>query len=442
MKATWDRLEKNVMQFRVEVEAERFSRAVDAAFRKLVRNARIPGFRPGKAPRFVFERYYGKETLIQQAVEDLLPEVYAEALEAGQVQPIDQPKIELEQAEEGKDFIFKGTVQVKPEVKLGRLDGFGLTYPDTSVTDEQVDAQLNQLRERMAQLVPDETGEVRQGSFVVVDFEGYIDGEKFEGGSGEGVTVEVGAGQLIPGFEEQLVGMKAGEEKEIQVTFPEDYPVEHLRGKAASFKVKVRDVKRKELPALDDAFAASVSRFQTLQELRADIQNKLREVAERQAEENFRNQVVEAVTAEAEVEVPEVLTHRRIHTLIDEFAHSLSHQGMTLEAYLQATGKDLETLHKEFEEPARKQVKTELVLEAVAKQEGLEVTEAEIDAEFEAMARLYRSQAREIDRLRRNPEYRERVRENLLRQKAVSHLVERNRPAAQAQRPAEQQQEA
>lgn len=437
MKATWDRLEKNVLQFKVEVESERFAQAVDAAYKKLVRSARIPGFRPEKAPRPIFERYYGKESLIQQAVEDLLPEAYAEALAEGQVEPIDQPQIELEQVEEGADFIFKGTVQVKPEVKLGRIEGFGLEYPEVKVTDEQVEEQLNQLRERMAQLVPDESGEVKQGSFAVIDFEGYIDGEKFDGGSAEGVTLEIGSGQFIPGFEDQLVGMKVGDEKEIQVTFPEDYHAEHLQGKNASFKVKVKDLKQKELPALDDAFAASVSRFQTLQELRADIENKLKEAAQSQAERDFRNKVVEAVTAEAEVEVPEVLTHRRIHTLIDDFAHSLARQGVTLEYYLQATGKDHDALHQEFEEPAQKQVKADLVLEAVAKQEGLEATEAEIEAEFDAMAGLYQSQANEIERLRRDPEYRGRVRESLLRHKALNLLVDRNRPAAEE--PADEQ---
>lgn len=426
MKATWDRLEKNWMQFTVEVPADRFSAAVERAYRKLVQQARIPGFRPGKAPRFIFERYYGKESLLREAVDMLLPEAYGAAVEEANVEPIDQPEIDLEQVGEGQPLVFRGKVQVKPEVKLGPLTGFGITRAEAVVTPEQVDEQVNRLRERMAQLVPDESGAVATGSFAVIDFEGFVDGEPLQGGKGEGYTLEVGSNTFIPGFEEQLVGARVGETREVKVTFPEDYHAEHLRGKAASFNVTVKEVKRKELPALDDAFAASVSRFQTLQELRSDLENKLKETARAQAERDFRNKLLEAVADAAAVELPEVLVHRRIHTLIDDFAHQLSHQGMSLDDYARATGKDHDALHAEFAEPARKGVRADLVLDAVARQENLAVSEAEVDAEFDAMATLYKNQANDIHKLRRNPEYRERVRETLLRQKAIAHLVSLN----------------
>ncbi len=431
MKATWDRLEKNWMQFTVEVDADRFGSAVDQAFRKLVRQARIPGFRPGKAPRFIFERHYGKESLVQEALDTLIPEAYTEAVTQAEVEPIDRPEIDLESAEEGQPLVFKGKVQVKPDVKLGSLSGFGLTPPDVTVAQEQVDEQLARLQDRAAQLVPDDSGEVKEGSFTVIDFEGFIGGEPLEGGKGEDYTLEIGSKNFIPGFEEQLTGAKTGEVREVKVSFPEDYHAEHLRGQETSFNVTVKDVKRKELPPLDDSFASTVSRFQSLQELRSDIENRLKETAEEQADKEFRNKVIEAVSDAAEVELPEVLVHRRVHSLIDEFSHSLSHQGMTLENYTQATGKSHEELHQEFEEPARRSVKADLVLEAVTRQADLLVSESEVDAEFDAMAQLYKSQANDLAKLRRNVEYRERVKESLLKQKAVAHLVALNTPAAE-----------
>lgn len=426
MKATWDKLEKNWMQFEVEVEAGQFAKAIDAAFRKLNQRVNIPGFRPGKAPRFIFERMYGKEALVQEAVENLLPQAYSEAIAQGQVNPIDQPEIELVQAEEGKNFIFKGKVQVAPEVTLGKLSGFGIVKPSGEVTEEQVDAQLNALRERTATLVTDESGEVKQGSFAVIDFEGFVDGEAFEGGKGENHTLEIGSETFIPGFEEQLIGAKVGETRDVKVTFPEQYHAEHLAGKEALFKVTVREVKRKELPELNDEFAAEASRFQTLAELRADIENRLKESAKANAEKEFQNAVIEAVTNDATVEVPHVLVHRRVHDMIHDFEHSLQRQGYSLELWQQATGKTHEDLHKEFEEPATKSVKTDLVLGAVARQENITVTDAEIEAEFDRMLGLYKGQETEINKLRKNANYRERMRDALLTQKTIGHLVALN----------------
>ncbi len=427
MKATWDKLEKNWMQFEVEVEAERFSKAVDAAFRKLNRRVTLPGFRKGKAPRALFERHYGKETLVQEAVEELLPRAYSEALNEGEVNPIDQPEIELVQAEEGKPFIFKGKVQVLPEVKLGKISGFDIEKPSGEVTEEQVNAELESLRERMATLVTDESGEVKQGSFAIIDFEGFIDDVAFEGGKGENYTLEIGSGSFIPGFEDQLVGAKVGETRDVKITFPEQYHAEHLAGKDALFKVTVKEVKKKELPELNDEFAKEVSRFETLAELKADIENRLKENAKAEAEREFREKVLDAVANEAEVEVlPDVLVHRRIHDMIHELEQSLARQGYSMELWQQATGKTHEDLHKEFEEPAKKAVKRDLVLGAVAKQEKIEVPEAEVEAEFDKMLELYKGQEKEINRLRKNEVYRRRMREDLLVQKTVDHLVSLN----------------
>lgn len=426
MKATWDKLEKNWMQFEVEVEAGQFAKAIDAAFRSLSQRVNVPGFRKGKAPRALFERNYGKETLVQEAIEKLLPQAYNDALVQGEVNPIDQPEVQLVQAEEGKPFIFKGKVQVVPEVNLGRVSGFGFEKPSGEVAPEAVDQEINKLRDRMATLVTDESGEVKQGSFAVIDFEGFLGDEPFEGGQADNHTLEIGSGQFIPGFEDQLVGAKVGETREVKVSFPEEYQAEHLAGKEALFKVTIKEVKRKELAELNDEFAQEVSRFQTLQELRTDIENRLKDSAKTNAEREYQNNLLEAVANEAEVDLPEVLVHRRIHDLMHDFEHSLSRQGYSLELWSQATGKTSDDLHKEFEEPAKRGVKNDLVLGAVAKQEGINVAEADIEAEFDQMLARYRGQEKEIKQLRKNPTYRDRIREGLLVQKTMEHLVSLN----------------
>lgn len=426
MKAIWDKLEKNWMQFEVEVEAGQFSKAVDGAFRKLNNRVTIPGFRKGKAPRAMFERMYGKQSLVQEAVEDLLPQAYTGAVAQNNVNPIDQPEVELVQAEEGKPFIFKGKVQVKPEVKLGKISGFGIEKPSPDITAQQVDEQVNSLRDRLSTLITDESGEVKQGSFAIMDFEGFVDDVAFEGGKGENYSLEIGSNQFIPGFEEQLVGAKVGESRDVKVTFPEQYHAEHLAGKEALFKVTVKEVKRKELPELNDEFAAEASRFQTIAEFRADIENRLKESAVANAEKEFQNKILEAVANEAEVELPEVLVHQRVHDMIHDFEHSLQRQGFSMELWSQATGKSSHDLHHEFEEPSKKAVKNDLVLAAVAQQEGIAVNEADLEAEFDDMQARYSGQEADIKKLRKNPNYRERLREGLLVQKTVEQLVKLN----------------
>lgn len=427
MKATWDKLEKNWMQFEVEIDAEQFGKSVDAAFKKLNQRVNIPGFRRGKAPRFMFERAYGKETLINEAVEQLFPQAYGSALAQGKIKAIDQPEVESFQAEEGKPFVFKGKVQVLPEVTLGRLSGLDVPPASAEVTAAQVDEQIEALRNRMATLVADESGEVKQGSHAIIDFEGFVEDVAFEGGKGENYTLEIGSGSFIPGFEEQLVGAKVGEVRDVKVTFPQEYHAEHLAGKEALFKVTVKEAKRKELPELNDEFAAEASRFQTLQELRADIENRLGESAKANGEREFQNKVVEAVAAEASVEVPEVMVHQRIHEMIHDFEHTLSRQGLSLEMWSQAVGKSHEDLHHEFEEPAKKSAKNDLVLAAVAKQEGITVTESDLEAEFDQMLARYQDQQAEIKKLRRNLTYRDRLRDGLLVQKTIEHLVSLNK---------------
>jgi len=426
MKATWDKLENNWMQFEVEVEAIQFTKAVDTAFRKLNQRVNIPGFRRGKAPRTLFERMYGKESLVQEAVDELLPAAYTDAIAQGDVYPIDRPDVQIEQAEEGKAFVFKGKVQVRPEATLGRISGFDLQAPSAEVAPEQVDQQLESLRTRAATMVTDESGEVKPGSFAIIDYEGFVDDVAFEGGKGENHTLEIGSGSFIPGFEDGLTGAKVGEYREVNATFPEQYHAEHLAGKTALFKVTVKEVKQKLLPELNDEFAAEVSPFQTLQELRADIENRLKESAKANAEKEFRNSIIEAVSNDAAVDVPEVLVHQRVHDMIHDFEHDLTRQGMNWELYTQITGRSEHDLHEELEAPAKRGVKADLVLAAVARKEGLTVTEADIEAEFDRMLAAFPDQQSDIKKLRKSVSYRERMREGLLIQKTMDYLVSVN----------------
>jgi trigger factor len=426
VKATWDKLEKNWMRFEVEVEAAEFAKAVDAAFKKLNNQVTVPGFRKGKAPRALFERNYGKQTLIQEAVEELLPRAYSLAVVQQNIEPIDQPEIESVTSDEGQPFRFNGKVQVEPEVQLGKLSGFAVTKPESKVTEEEVAAEIESLRNRLATLVPNEAGVVEKGSHTVIDFEGFLGETPFEGGKAENYPIEIGSGTFLPGFEEQLVGAKVGETVNVNVTFPEEYQAEHLRGQNALFKVTVRELKQKELPELNDAFAAEVSRHQTLEELRKDVEARLGEQAVQNALRAYQNELIDQIVDGSEVEVPEVLTHRKEHEMVDEFTQSLEKQGFNMELYEQVTGKTHDDLHKEFHEQAVKRVKTDLVMTAVAKHEGLTVTEAEVDAEFAQMLAQFPSQKAEINKLRDNDNYRAYLKDQLLTRKTFDRILSLN----------------
>lgn len=436
MKATWERLEKNWVQLQVEVEAERLGKAVDQAFRKLVKKVNIPGFRRGKAPRFIFEQVYGKESLVQEALESLVPEAYDEAVDTTGVEPVDHPELDLVSVDETEGLVFKAKVQVKPEVQLGRLSEFeNLQMAEGSIDAAEVERELEVLREQHASLEPYEEP-AAEGHFLLIDFQGFVDGEPFAGGSGEAVNVQIGAGRFISGFEEGLVGARADEEREVKVTFPEDYPAPELQGKEAVFKVKVLEVKHKVLPDLNDAFAAEVSRFQTLQELRSDIENRLKDNAAMKAQQDFKQQVVDAVAGDAQVDIPQPMVERQLDHMLHEFQHTLSQQGLELEQYLQLSGKTIEQVREDLKETAAKRVRTDLVLEAVSKSKDISVTDEEIEAEIEKTAQEYGDNAAEVRRMMAQAANRERLREGLVRQKTIDYLVQLNQDA-----PAEPRQE-
>ncbi|KJE29111.1 trigger factor [Geobacillus kaustophilus] len=428
MSVKWEKLEGNEGVLTVEVDAEKVNEGLDAAFKKVVKNITLPGFRKGKVPRVLFEKRFGVEALYQDALDILLPEAYAKAVEEAGIEPVSLPEIDIEQMEKGKSLIFKAKVTVKPEVKLGQYKGLEVEKMDATVTDEDVENELKRLQENYAELVVKEDGTVENGDTAVIDFEGFVDGEPFEGGKAENYSLEIGSGTFIPGFEEQLVGMKAGEEMEIQVTFPEEYHAKQLAGKPATFKVKVHEVKAKQLPALDDEFAKDVDEeVETLDELKAKIRARLEEAKKNEAETALRNAVVEKAAANAEMDIPEVMIKNETDRMLREFDQRLQMQGLNLQLYYQFSGQDEAALREQMREDAEKRVRAALTLEAIAKAENIEVTDEEVNEELEKMAEAYKLS---VDKLKELLGSLDGVKEDLKWRKTVDFLVEHSKVAA------------
>ncbi|MBS4199842.1 trigger factor [Bacillus sp. FJAT-49732] len=429
MTAKWEKLEGNKGVLTVEVDVETVTKGLDDAFKKVSKQVNIPGFRKGRIPRSMFEQRFGVESLYQDALDIILPDAYMSAIEETGIEPIDRPDIDIEQMEKGKELIFKATVQVKPEVKLGEYKGLEVEKMDTEVTDEDVDAELKQLQERQAELVVKEEGEVVEGDTVVIDFEGFVDGEPFEGGKSENYTLEIGSGSFIPGFEDQLVGVKAGEEKDVEVTFPEEYHAEELAGKPAVFKVKLHEIKSKELPELDDEFAKDVSEdSETLEDLKASIKNRLVESKKNEAEQTLRNELVDKATENAEVDIPEVMVETEVDRMMKEFEQRLQMQGMTMDLYFQFSGQDADALRGQMKEDADKRVKTNLTLEAIVQAENIEIDDEAANEEMKKMAETYQMDLEEIKRLLGGNL--ENLKADLKIQKAVEFLVENSKTGA------------
>ncbi|NLY56656.1 MAG: trigger factor [Firmicutes bacterium] len=380
MQTELKKLENNTVELTVEVEAERVNEAIEKAYRKLRTNVTIPGFRKGKAPRALVERHLGSAVLYEEAMNQLFPGAYSEALAKEQVEPIDDPQLELVQFGENKPFIFKATIEVKPEVKLGQYTGLKATKVVENVTEAQINMVLDQLRDRQAELVASEKQEVAKGDFVVIDFEGFIDDKPFSGGSGKDVTMEVGGGRFLPEFEEGVVGAKLGEEVEVSVTFPDEYGADSVQGKTAIFKIKVKEIKEKKLPELDDEFAKDVSEHETLAALKEEIAEAVAKDNERVASRRLEDELVRMVCEASEVDIPEKMIERQIDRRVNDLSLRLSQQGYTLEAYLEAEKISGDQLREEFRPGAIQDVKTALVLEAMAKKENIVVDEAEYEA--------------------------------------------------------------
>ncbi|OIU70759.1 trigger factor [Rossellomorea aquimaris] len=397
MSAKWEKQEGNQGVLTIEVDAAKVNEGLDAAFKKVVKQVNVPGFRKGKMPRGMFEKRFGVEALYQDALDFILPDAYASAIEETGIEPIDRPEIDVEQMEKGKDLIFTAKVQVKPEVKLGDYKGLEVEKVDAEVKAEDVEAELTSLQEKQAELVVKEEGKAEEGDTVTMDFEGFVDGEAFEGGQAENYSLELGSGQFIPGFEEQLIGAAAGVEKEVEVTFPEEYHAAELAGKAATFKVKIHEIKTKELPALDDEFAKDADEeVETLAELKEKIEKRLQESKKNEAETAVREALVEKASENAEVEIPEVMVNSEVDRMMQEFGQRLQMQGMNLDLYFQFSGQTEEDLRAQMTEDAGKRVRTNLTLEAIAAAENLEVSDEEAEEEVNKMAEQYNMSADNI----------------------------------------------
>jgi len=425
VKAHWEKKEGNQGVLTFEVDAESFNKALDQAFKKVVKKVNLPGFRKGKVPRPIFEKRFGVEALYQDAVDIILPEAYAKAVDETGIFPVDQPTIDIEKIEKGSEVIFKAEVTVKPEVKLGEYKGLKMEQQNVEVTDEDVNDQLNRLRERYAELAVKEDGAVENGDTVVIDFEGFIDGKPFDGGKGENYSLEIGSNTFIPGFEEQLIGMKAGEEKEIEVTFPESYHAEELQGKPATFKVKVHEVKVKQLPELDDEFAKDVDEeVETLDQLKEKIKNQLKEQRETTALNNRRDAVVEQAAENAEVNIPQAMIEREIDRMVGEVRQQMASQGLTMDMYYQFSGTDEKGLREELRESAEKRVKANLTLEAVADAENIEVTDEEVEEDIKKTAENFKMPVDQVKQLINMQGGTKAIKEDLRIRKAIDFLVD------------------
>jgi trigger factor len=388
MKVTAEEVSKNRVELTIEVPEEKFEESLEKAYRIVVKRINVPGFRKGKAPRVILENMYGREILMEEALQDAVPNAYQQALEEvkDKYTAVSNPEYEMVQIDKKKPFIFKATFDIKPEVKLGQYKGLEVEKASTEVKDEEIDAEIEKMQQRYAKLIVVEDEETCEGDLLTIDFVGKVKGEPFEGGTGENYPLELGSHTFIPGFEEQLIGVKVGETKDVVVTFPAEYQVENLADQEAVFTVTVKEVKRKELAPLDDEFAKDVSEFATLQELRQDIANKLKETAENKAEYELRTAVVKKAAENAEVEIPESMIEMRINQMINDVAFRLSQQGIPFEKYLEVTNNKIEDIQKMYRPEAEALVKSDLVLEEIAKEEDIQATTEEVDQEIKKAA--------------------------------------------------------
>lgn len=388
MEAKMEKIDVNVVKFEVKVEADKFKEALTRAYKKNVKKFNVPGFRKGKVPMNVVKKYYGIEVLLEDAVNFAIEGSYANVLKENNVRPVDFPKVEVVQAEEGKDLIYTAEVTVYPEVELGAYKGLNVEKKTYEVTEEEVAAKLKEMQEKNARVEVKE-GAIENGNIAVIDFKGFIDGVAFEGGEGHDYSLEIGSGSFIDNFEEQLVGAKAGDKVEVNVTFPENYGKEELNGKPAKFEVEVKEVKAKELPVLDDEFAKEVSEFETLEALKEDTTKKLEEANTARAEREYEEAILRAVVENAKMDIPAVMVEQEIDRMVQNLAQRLQYQGLTLEQYFQFTGTDAEKMREYMKENAETKVKTELVLEALQKAEKMEVLDEELKEKASEVAKLY-----------------------------------------------------
>ena len=418
-----EKLENNMAKLTIEVPADDLEKALQSAYMKQKNKIAMPGFRKGKVPRQMIEKMYGPEIFYDDVANALIPKAYSEAYEECELEIVSRPEINVVQIEKGKSFIFTADVATKPEVKLGEYKGLEVDKVSTRVTQKEVDAKIQEEAEKNAREVVVTDRAVADGDEVILDFEGFVDGEAFEGGKGENYPLTIGSGSFIPGFEEQLVGAEAEKEVEVKVTFPEDYHAEELKGKEAVFKCTVHEIKAKELPEIDDEFAAEVSEFDTLEEYKADVKAKIKEQKAADGKRNQEDQAVEQAVKNAEYEIPQPMIETQTTQMVEDFAQRIQSQGITLEQYFQFTGLTAEKMMEDMRPQAIKRIETRLVLEAVAKAENIEITDEKIDEELAKMAESYNMEVEKLKEFIGENEKKQ-MKEDLAVQEAVTFLVE------------------
>ncbi|WP_290062029.1 trigger factor [Paraclostridium bifermentans] len=423
MKAELLKKEGNKVTFKLTVDNDKFEGAVTKAYNKNKGKFNIPGFRKGKAPKQIIESQYGKGVFYNDAIDMLFPEIYPSALDELNIDPIDRPDLDIEEISKDNGLVMVVNVEVKPEFELGSYKGIEIAKPDYTVNEDEVTLRLDEMRNKASRLVDVEGRAIENGDNTVIDFEGFVDGVAFEGGKGEDYSLVIGSNTFIPGFEEQLIGKNKGEEVEVNVEFPAEYHAENLAGKPATFKVVVKNVQSKELPELNDEFAADTTEFNTLEELKNDLKAKVEEEAKNRADAEMRNYLVEKISEGTEVEVPNAMVETQINNMLMELNYQLQYQGLQLEQLLQMTGRSMEDLRNEKREEATKLVKSSLILEAIAKAENIEVSEADVEAEVEKMAKMYNMEVEKIKSVMR-PTDLEDIKGQLKIRKTIDSLVD------------------
>ena len=418
-----ENMEKNMAKLTIEVSAEELEKAIQGAYLKQRNKISVPGFRKGKVPRQMIEKIYGVGIFYEDAANALIPTAYGKAYDECELDIVSQPKVEVVQLEKGKPFIFTAEVAVKPEVTLGEYKGLSVDKVSNRVTAKEIDAKLEEEQKKNARTVVVEDRAVQDGDEVVLDFEGFVDGVAFEGGKGENYPLTIGSGSFIPGFEEQLIGAEAEKEVEVNVTFPEEYHSEDLAGKAAVFKCTVHEIKAKELPELDDEFAAEVSEFDTLDAYKADIKAKIKEQKIADGNRKKEDQAVEKAVANATMEIPEAMIDTQVNQMAQDFAQRIQQQGLSMEQYFQFTGMTAESMMEELRPQAVKRIETRLVLEAIAKAENIEITDERIDEELAKMAEAYKMEVEKLKEFMGENE-KEQMKMDLAVQDAVTFLVD------------------
>lgn len=418
-----EKKDKNIVELEIEVEAAKFEEAVQKSYLKNSKKFTVPGFRKGKAPRSIIERYYGKEVFYEDAINIVCADAYDKAIEENDIFPVDRPTISIKKIGEGENLVFTASVTVKPEVELGEYKDVEVEKVEVNVTDEDVEKELKAVAEKNARIMSVEDRGIQKGDIVDIDFEGFIDGEPFEGGKASGYVLEVGSGTFIDGFEDQLIGGRPGDDIEVNVTFPEDYGKKELAGKPALFKVIVNDVKVKELPAIDDEFAKDVSEFDTLEEYKESIRKKLTEAAEHRAKHELEDKVVAKVVENAQVDIPDVMIERQIDSMVRDYNMRLNYQGLDLDKYLMIMGIDYQTFRNQLRDRAHDDIKRQLVLEKVAKVEDIKVSDEEINEEAEKIAKSYNMEHEDFKKHLRDDDI-EYIKATILFKKAVDFLVQ------------------